>query len=170
MSFLFYKVIFLISLTLNISSAVAQDWPKQLGDNWVKGDESNVSDHALFNHQKNQSIVLKTSKIPMGGIVLADMADDLLLEQAFRGKEFSDKVYGHHQIEKVSELIERSSGAIYLKRKESFKNDKNIEFFRINRVIIQNDNYYNVELIWPKDQNELVEKSAIEQFEKLNVL
>ena len=170
MSFLFCRAIFFILITLYIPNVMAQDWPKQLGETWIKGDESNVSDHALFNHHKNQSIVLKTSKIPMGGIVLVDMPDEPLLEQAFKGKEFSDKVYGHHQIEKVSEFIERNSGAIYLKRKESFKNDQNVDYFRINRVIIQNDHFYNVELIWPKDQNELVEKSAIEQFEKLNVL
>ena len=124
----------------------------------------------LLNHQKNHNIILKTSKIPMGGLVLADLSDQLLLEQAFKGKEFSDKVYGHHQITKVSELIERKGQSIYLLRKESYKNENSVEFFRMNRVIIQNDHYFNVEMIWPKDQNELVEKTALEQFENLNVL
>lgn len=170
MSFLFHKVLLLFFILFSTSPAQAQDWPKHLGESWIKSEENQISDHALFNHQKNQSIVLKTSKIPMGGIVLADMPDELLLMQAFKGKEFSDKVYGHHHVEKVAEMIERKTQGIYLVRKESFKNEDSIDHYRINRVIIKNDNFYNVELIWPKDQNDLVEKSAIEQFENLNVL
>lgn len=164
------KFIFLFAFILLSKEALALSWPLDLGSEWVRDQGVGISDHSQFSYKAENQIVLKTSQVATRMDFIKNLSDQSVIEHATSGKKFADKIYEYEDIKNISETITRSNEGVEIVRKESYKDDRNESFYRINRIIIKNDNFYNAELIWPAIQNELVNNVVLKKFEELNVL
>lgn len=164
------KFIFLFIFILLSKEALALSWPSDLGPGWVRDQGLEISDHLQFSYKEGPQIILKTSQVATNMDFIKNLSDQSVVEHATSGKKFADKIYEYQDIKNISETITRSSEGVEIFRKESYKDDRDESFYRINRIIIKNNNFYNAELIWPAVQNELVNNVVLKKFEELNVL
>ncbi len=141
-----------------------------LEEEWAIDDSSKIQGISSFSYKENPEIILKISRFQIDAKAIKELSDNEILDQSFDGKKFSDQIYEYSEIKKISQMLKRFEGHIEISVKESYKNDLEIPFYRVNRIILNDNSFYNAELIWPQKHNHLINEAFLKKIEKINVL
>lgn len=140
--------------------------PQRL-DHWIKTDSSSLTGLAKFRHVTDSNITLTTAEFENDYGLSFKQDNQIILEESFKGKDFSDKLMEINIQKKISENVLKNSNTIIVTKKESIKKN-NQSFVRVMKNLIFKNKLINYEWIIPESVAPAVKINLEKEIELTN--